>query len=394
MRAAILGAFPYPYPQGSQIFATQHARALVRAGTQVRLFTYGRGSGKRPEDLELTAPPRWLSPTRMRSGPTLAKPAADTALLASYLEACRASPFDVAFAHNAEAALIAIAARAITHTPVIYVAHTILRHELSAYAPERFARALHAVGRGVDRLIARHADGIVALCDDAHEDLAPLARGPIEVIPPGLDPAEAPSNEEVDRCCLHFGLERGDFALYCGNLDGYQDLELLADAARALHTSTALPLVIATHDASDVPRALAGQPNLHCIEVRDFAQTRALICASQSLLLCRRRRGGFPIKLLNYMEAGQPIVAFERVAPGFTHLENAWLLEPDAGAGELAQAIQSLWRDAALRARLGEGARRLLESRHGWAQLTQRTCAFAEEVIADHSARRTRRPMR
>ncbi|MBW2293478.1 MAG: hypothetical protein JRG94_14370 [Deltaproteobacteria bacterium] len=44
MRAAVLGAFPYPYPQGSQVFVTDHSRALRGVGFEVSLFTYGRGS--------------------------------------------------------------------------------------------------------------------------------------------------------------------------------------------------------------------------------------------------------------------------------------------------------------------------------------------------------------
>ncbi|MCP5040369.1 MAG: glycosyltransferase family 4 protein [bacterium] len=390
VRAAILGAFPFPYPQGSQIFAADHSRALARADFDVRLFTYGRGIGTPPDDLALAPSPRWLSPTAMRSGPTLGKLPADAALLATYVRAARQEGFDIAFAHNAEAALIAIAARSITRIPVIYVAHTILRHELSAYANVRFAAALQAIGDRLDRVIARHADGIIALSEDAREDLAPHARGPTEVIAPGLDATAPPVAAAIESTCAAFGLERDGFALYCGNLDGYQDLDLLAGAADVLRGHNDLPLVIATHDASHIPPSLAG---LRCIEVRDFAQTRALIFASQSLVLCRRRRGGFPIKLLNYMEAGRPIVAFERVASGFEHLSSGWLLAHDAGARELAGAIDTLSRDAALREELGRGARALLETEHGWAQLAQRTRTFAETVLSGAQAPSRRMPI-
>ena len=385
MRAAVLGAFPFPYPQGSQVFVTDHSRALMRAGVGVALFTYGQGEGPVPEDLESVASPRWLSPRAMRSGPTWAKFPADAALLATYIRASRAEKFDVAFAHNAEAAVIAIAARKITGTPVIYLAHTILEHELSAYGSDRFSGTLCRVGRRIDRLIARRADGIVALCNDARADLSRDGKCPIEVIAPGLVPAPPPEAKDIAEACGRHALECDGYALYCGNMDGYQDLDLLAQAARSMKQGCpdgAPQLVVASHDISRLPDSFRGVENLICVAVDDFAQTRALIAGAQSLVLCRRRRGGFPIKLLNYMEARKPIVAFSGVAPGFTHMRNAWLLGPGAGGKELADGLIALAQQRELREALGEGARQLLERDHEWALLAQRTRAFAEDVVA------------
>jgi glycosyltransferase involved in cell wall biosynthesis len=397
MRAAVLGAFPYPYPQGSQVFVTDHSRALRGVGFEVSLFTYGRGTGNAPDDLELVASPRWLSPSAMRSGPTLAKLPADAALLSMVLGTHRERPFDVSFAHNAEAATVALAARAITNTPVIYVAHTIMRHELASYAPGRWERPLCGFGTRLDRFIARRVDGIIALCEDASTLLSPDARGPLEIIPPGLDPQPLPSASQIAEVCARHLLRPGRYTLYCGNLDGYQDLHLLADAAResvATSESPPLEIVVATHDASRIPSSIRGLDNLACIEVDGFAEMRSLIAGAQSVVLTRRRQGGFPIKLLNYMEAAKPIVAYERVAPGFEHLRNAWLLKANAGGVELADALRTLARRDDLRADLGSGARQLLEDAHPWAQLAQKTRAFAETVLANRSASRRHVPIK
>ena len=382
----MLGAFPFPYPQGSQIFVTDHTRALVRGGVEAQLFSYGSGLGEVPKDLDCVASPSWLSPVAMRSGPTLAKIPADAGLLATYLRAARAQKFDVAFAHNAEAAMIALAARAHVNVPVIYVAHTILRHELSAYGWPVVGSMLAEVGGVIDRFIGRRVDGIVALCDDAKRDLAPIARGPVEVIPPGLDVGEEACASEVASACSHHGLALGEYALYCGNLDGYQDLDLLAQAAALMSKGGGDPkVVVATHDATALPVSFYGVANLSCIEVENFAQMRALIAGAQSVVLCRQRRGGFPIKLLNYMEASKAIVAFQGIAPGFEHRESAWLLEEDAGAPQLAEALRALASNVSLRETLGQGARSLVETHHSWESLTHRTCALAETVIAQRS---------
>jgi glycosyltransferase involved in cell wall biosynthesis len=397
MRAAVLGALPFPYPQGSQVFVTDHSRALKGVGVDVSLFTYGCGVGSAPSDLEQVPSPRWLSPSSMRSGPTLAKFPADAGLLASFLRAHRDRRFDVALAHNAEAAIIALAARPFTGTPVIYVAHTILEYELAAYGANRWEHPLSMLGQGVDRFIASRVDGIIALCEDAKEVLAPHARRPIEIIPPGLDPVPLPGAQHISDACARHGLTPDTFALYCGNLDGYQDLHLLAEAAHRLTSKTPGKLeriVVATHDASRIPKAIAGLDRLLCIEVRDYAEVRALIGGAQSVVLCRRRRGGFPIKLLNYMEAEKPIVAYERVAPGFKHMHDAWLLSPDAGGNELADALCGLSVREDLRASLGRGSRQLLKDVHPWERLARKTRKFAETIAANTSPNREQWPIK
>jgi glycosyltransferase involved in cell wall biosynthesis len=396
MRVAVLGAFPFPYPQGSQVYATDHTRALRGAGVDVSLFTYGSGVGTTPGDLDVVTPPSWLSPRAMRSGPTLAKFPADAALLASFVRAHRERRFDVVLAHNAEAAIIGLAARPITGTPVIYIAHTILHNELAAYAASSWERPLRRLGKEIDRFIAKRVDGIIALCADAEDVLAPHARGPIEIIPPGLDPLRPPDTQQIDAACARHGLVPESYALYCGNLDGYQDLHLLAEAAHRLSSkapSNLRSIVVATHDASRIPQVIAGLDRLQCVEVKDYSEIRALIAGAQSVVLSRRRRGGFPIKLLSYMEAQKPIVAYERVAPGFEHMHNAWLLGPEAEGSEFAEALCTLALREDLRTSLGRGSRQLLRDVHPWARLAQKTRNFAETIAADYSTRRELKPI-
>jgi len=376
---AVVGAFPFPYPQGSQVYVAEQARALARAGARPVLFTYGRGAGPRPPDLVFAPAPGWASPRAMGSGPQWGKPLADAALLGTYARRARQG-FTCALTHNAEAGCIALAARRLTGLPVVYVAHTVLRHELSAYAGPRWRGLLDRVGGRVDRLVVRHADAVIALCDEARADLEPFARGPVVVLPPGHDPAESPKPEALARVCERHGLREGGFVLYSGNLDGYQDLALLASAARRLPLGTP-PIVVATHDAGAARAPVAPElAGLRIVAVSDFEEMRALVHAARILVLTRRRPGGFPVKLLNYMEAARPIVAFANVGVGLRDGESARLLAPGADAATLADALLELHADPALRARLGAGARRQLETRHGWADLARRTLDLVASV--------------
>ncbi len=383
-RIAVLGAFPFPYPQGSQVFVADQARALAEAGAQPVLFSYGRGLGERPRDIECVPAPARLSPRAMRSGPNWGKPVADLALLASWRRAARRArrrdqAFDLVLAHNAEAASIALLSRRSTRTPVIYVAHTLLGHELSAYLPERHAGEANRAGRLIDRALARRVDGIIVLSEEAREALAPHARGPVAQIPPGFSPEPKPEPGSVMRSCTRHGLIPGRYALYSGNLDRYQDLELLAHAGNLLPRS-APPLVIATHDDRAGDEAATQLPDhggrLRRVVVQDFNEMRRLLYGALCLVAPRRRVGGFPIKLLNYMETGRPIVAFDGRAPGLRHDESAWLVDEARGAHGLAQGLARLEADPAQAKRLGSAARRRLETHHPWPGVAAATLEY------------------
>jgi len=380
MRLLLIGAFPYPVPQGSQVFATDQARALARAGAEVTLATYGRGEEAPPTDIEWLPSSRCAAPRRTRSGPSLAKPFADAALVATVTRAQRARRFDLALAHNAEAALVAEAARRLCGLRFVYVAHTLLAQELSAYAPARYAswlEPLDRLGAAIDRRAARSADGVIALCGAAERALAPHTRGPIARIPPGFDPTrsgEQPSEADRHAACAALGLEPRRFFLYAGNLDGYQELDLL-DAAAAQLGPGSPPVVVATHETSGARRFAALR-----VEKTSLETTRALACEASALVLTRRRTGGFPIKLLNYMQTGRPIVAFETVAEGLVDGESARLLDAAATPKQLAEALRELDANPDLAAALGAAARERLRIHHDWGELASRTLALCREI--------------
>jgi len=376
LRLAVVGAFPFPSPQGSQVFAADQARALRRVGASVELVTYGRGAGPPPPDLPWSGAPRWLSPRSLRSGPTPAKALADAALAAALLARWRRVRFDAVLAHHVEAAALASLLRRAAGVPWVYVAHTLLAEELSAYLRWGPPDAWQRLGARLDRAAAGGADAVVALSSAAEARLATAARGPVRRIPPGLDPGPEPSADLRARACARLGLAPGTFVLYAGNLDAYQDLELLARAAERLQAS-GVPTVAATHDARACQRLGA----LRVEQVEDAREARALCFAAGALALPRRRRGGFPVKLLNYLEAGRPVVAHRRVADGLEDGRDAVLLPDDAGPEAWARALADLLRQPERAGRLGAGGRRHLERDHAWPDLAARTLELVRGLV-------------
>src|SRR5262249_58841061 len=96
---AIVAAFPFPAPQGSQVFVREQVRALAAAGARATLFCYGRGAGPPPAGIECVRVARALSPRRTSAGPSAAKPCADVALAALVARARRRRPLDAPLPH-------------------------------------------------------------------------------------------------------------------------------------------------------------------------------------------------------------------------------------------------------------------------------------------------------
>ena len=368
MRLALLLAAPFPLRQGSQAYVADQAAALARAGARPTIICYGTGDGRELPGLDVVRAPEALSPPGLRSSANPLKSIGDAALAATLVAAHRERRFDAVLAHNSEAALVALGVRALLGIPVVYVVHTLLRHELSAYGPAALGGVLDAAGGLLERRLAAHADAVLVLCRAAEEALAPVARGRLERIPPGLDPAPLPGASEREAVCKRHELEPDRFVLYTGNVDRYQDLDVLDRAAGLLPDT---PVVVATHDPTG-----ADFRSLRVVRVEEHAEVRALLAACAVTALPRRRPGGFPIKLLNAMEAARPIVAHASVGEGLEHERSGWLLPDDADAGAWAGALRRLLDDPTLADGIGIGARRVLEERHAWPPLAAQTLAL------------------
>lgn len=365
-RIALVGAFPFPLSQGSQRFLSDQARALQAAGARVTVFTYGVGDGHAPDDIELRRTPRWTNPRRLSSGLAVRKPLADLALTRLVLRSHRERAFDALLAHNAEAALAGFAARMRGGPPVVYVAHTLWQQELASHLPPgALAPAWPRLGAALDRFCARHSAAVLALTEAARVALSPHARGPIVVVPPGWRPEAEPSIEAVQRACARKGLEPGRYVVYAGNLDRYQGLELLDAAAAAVPE---LRCIAVTHARR--PGRFRALETVHVASPQD---ARALVFGAGCVAIPRRALGGFPLKLIDAMEARRAIVGHTGLLGSLLHDESAWCLPPGAGAAQWAASLAALQRDNALRQRLGAGARTVLEGEHAWPKLADRT---------------------
>jgi len=424
MRLLLVGAFPYPHHQGSQVYFQEQAIALRSAGAEVCLLTYASNSsrispgaapapgGRSPDEhwraldgFELRTSPGWTAPASLRAGPSWAKPLGDLGLAMTLRHEIAShsgnNAYDAILTHNVEAALVALHGLPRGRPPVVYCAHTLLGEELSAYlrGPEtkglsvskavfgestRWLRGLDRVGEGIDRWIAQRVDGWLSLTQSSFRVMRQFSSAPGALVPPALpDPERSSAGMSPADVAHKHALEPGGFFLYSGNLDAYQELDILAAAAVDLAHRSATPpvIVIASHGpTADWAQAM---PGVEFREVESAAEMQALLSAARASLVMRRAKGGFPIKLVNSLALGTPVVAFHDKEWGLTHEGDSLICaSPEPPAKSLADALERLAGDEALTKRLADGARALYLERHRPERAAENTLALLRRVEA------------
>jgi glycosyltransferase involved in cell wall biosynthesis len=393
-RVALVAACPFPTLQGSQVLVRHLAQGLVDRGHEVVVVAYAEGL----EDALSGIPVRRIRPipgcSARRSGPRPAKLLLDLALLWTLVRVLRRERIELVHAHNYEGALVGLVASKLVGVPLIYHSHNALVEELPTYFTGRGARGLaRVVGAVVDRLVPRHADHCIAICRELVDFLR--ARGveeaAIRMIAPGssLDEFPVRSPTEVAAIRARFGFGTRPILLYTGNLDGYQNVDLLLGSIA--HVRARVPealLVIATHATlREVPDGLRRPPaNVEVVRTSDFATVRDLLTVADVALCPRHEWSGFPMKLLNYMAAGKPVVVSAGSAKAVRHGLNGWVV-PDGQPDVYARAIVDLLAAPRLRAALGAAARRTVEDEYGWDRVLDQVETTYQHVLDGHAAR-------
>lgn len=376
MRIALVAACPFPAPQGSQVFVGQMAESLAARGHCVSLLTYGSGEGQSPAGCEHLRLPRLPGDSRVRSGPSLAKPFLDLAMVGALLKLVKNRHVDIVHAHNYEALAVALVARKFSRFKLLYHSHNLMGDELPTYFRRSFARHLATwAGQLIDRQLPRRADHVIALCDYSARVLeqAGVRSERMTVLAPSVEAQEPAGDREAARRQL--GLADGRLVIaYCGNLDSYQDIETAIGGLLAYNRSSPVRqavLLLATHQQGRrVDKLLEQCPEserglLRVYPCRTYVDTRLVVAAADLLLLPRPVGSGYPVKLLNYLGSGRPVVSAGCGGKVLVHGKDG-LLFADGDSLAMAFCIERLEKESGLAERLSAAARNRFEHEMTW----------------------------
>lgn len=217
--------------------------------------------------------------------------------------------------------------------------------------------------RGVWRLLRRwaypRAAAVVAQTHRCAADLQAMVGRPIEVIanPVSLGPAAPAAN------AAGAGRDHGGYTLLAvGRLSPEKGFDLLVDAFAEVaerHPDWRLLILGEGPLRANLERRIAGHGLAGRIALPGFDAHVRDAMRRADLFVLSSRYEGFPNALLEAMAEGTACVSFDCDAGPrelIEHARNGWLV-PAGDATALAAALDTLMRDAALRARLGRCAR-------------------------------------
>jgi 1,2-diacylglycerol 3-alpha-glucosyltransferase len=89
---------------------------------------------------------------------------------------------------------------------------------------------------------------------------------------------------------------------------------------------------------------------------------------------------GHPVKLLNYMLAGKPVVSFAGGAKGVRHLHDAFIV-PNHDYEALGRGIATLLEDRALAAELGANGKATVLADFDWRQICRKIEHIYDQLL-------------
>ncbi|MDF1565087.1 MAG: glycosyltransferase family 4 protein [Deltaproteobacteria bacterium] len=379
-------ASPFPALRGTQGYLFELMRAQAALGHEVHLFCYaGRLDGEVPPRVTLhRSPPLPGVPSALRSSPGLARPVNDLALLGRLLSDPATRRMEVLHGHNHEGGLAALLAGRALGIPVVHQVHGNLEAELESWAGAGRARLLGPLaplaGLLFDRRLPAASDACLRL--RAPEDRADFVG---EVLPPGISPAaeQAPG---LDRAALARSLGAGPWVAYAGNLDPYQDLPRLFATVRWLgEERPGLRLLIVSHDPPEARERVVQEGGLkegavRVVEAPDAAAAARWIVAAGLLLVPRTEPGGLPLKILNAIGLGVPVVTTLAAAAGLG--EEAGVVAGGASPEALAEAVLGVIEDPGRRQALQEAAERFTRA-NTWENVARACETVYQKLTAD-----------
>jgi glycosyltransferase involved in cell wall biosynthesis len=378
LKILFLAPQPFFEVRGTPLAVLAMVRTLTGLGHRVDLLTYPRGTDVAIAGLvhrrSLSLPVGRVPP-----GPSLAKVVLDVPFMVEALRRMATGRYDVVHAVEEAAHLAAPLARLFRLPLVMDIDSSIpdqLRHSaLPGRGP------LGWMAARMEAHALRRAAAVITVCRSLTEGVrarAPEARVFQIEDPPLVDAAPADPRAVAD-LRRSLGLGPGPVVLYSGNLEPYQGVELLVDAAAEVPGAW---FVFMGGDPAGIAalRGRAGKTGARCVFAgpRPPAELKEFLALAEVLVSPRVRGENTPFKVYTYLASGKPLVATR--LPTHTQLMDdsmAVLVEPTPAG--LAGGIRAVLADPAEAAHRARRGRELIERDYSVERFAEKVrAAYAE----------------
>ena len=365
MKILLLAPHPFYQARGTPIAVKTVLEFLSGRGDTVDVLTYAEGSDVSIPNCTVHRIPRVPGLQGIRPGFSVKKVLSDILMVGSCLRLVRRTRYDLIHAVE-ESAFIAAAMRAITGVPYVYDMDSSLAEQLvDAYPPLRFA---FSALRRMEAVAIRRSSGVLAVCA-ALEDVA-LAHAPGQLVGRVEDTTLLTGPKPAGGNGRGLPPSDGPMAMYVGNLESYQGIDLLLEGFR--HTLSRVPqakLVIVGGRDAEIAHYRGRAERLGIDGSVVFAGPRPIgmlpdLLRQADVLVSPRLKGlNTPMKIYSYLDSGSAVLA-TRLRTHTQVLDDgmAYLVEPEPHA--LGHGLAELMADPELRAKLASTAKAYVQREH------------------------------
>jgi 1,2-diacylglycerol 3-alpha-glucosyltransferase len=387
----MVAACPFPVNYGSPGAIRELAATLSEMGHDIHIVTYPDGQDLTVGKARLhrvTRKQRWNN--AFTAGPSGDKFLLDFQMIGELFKTVRREKIEIIHAHNYEGVLIGLLGKILTGKPVIYQAVNLMSDELPTYRFIKPAIVAKYLGAVLDWFVPIFPDHIVAVTQELYNYLEKrgVPKKKLSMIPCGIIPAMF-DNPNPHRFREKYGLGERPVVMYTGITNFFQRIDyLLRSFPLVLKEvpSAMLMIVNPLEAAPNLPELQALARELRITDNVIFAGPHTLdelpdyLAMATVTVVPRPECPGHPIKLLNYMISGKPIVCSAGGAKFVTDMRDA-LIVPDHDWKAMGEAIVKLIREPELAKRLGTNARQNAIENFDWLAVSQRVAALYEGLL-------------
>ena len=377
MKILLLAPQPFFQARGTPIAVRLVLEFLSGRGHQVDLLSFHEGSDVEIPNCRIVRIPRLPGIHNIRPGFSLKKVLCDLVMLFSCARLMHRTRYDLVHAVE-ESAFIAAALQPLTGVPYVYDMDSSLAEQMIDAYPG--LRLIGPVLRRCEGVAVRRSAGVLTVC----ATLQDIARNHAPGTPVGRveDTTLLPPGERANGAKqLPPETEGAPVALYVGNLERYQGIDLLLEGFRhTLDQMDQARLVIVGGRQDDIERygrrafALGIGQAVHFLGPKPVSELGDLLREADVLVSPRLKGTNTPMKIYSYLDSGTAVLATRlRTHTQVLSDRTAYLVDPEPFA--LGSGLAALLRDDSLRERLAaeakdhvrreftpEAARRKLES--------------------------------
>ena len=361
MRILVLAPHPFFQARGTPLAVKTVLEFLSSRGHEIDLLTFHEGENITIANCQIHRIARPLGISNIRPGFSLKKVVCDLFMFVKCLRMVRRNRYDLIHAVE-ESAFIAAAMQGLAGVPYVYDMDSSLAEQLVEAYPH-LQVALSTLRR-CEALAVRRSMGVLTVCaaleDLAHEHAPDKPVGLVEDTT--LLPARSSQGGQSRDTPLPVG-DQNPVAMYVGNLERYQGIDLLLEGfQRALTRVPDAHLVIVGGMEEDIARyrrkalrlGIAGR--VHFLGPRPIASLAGLLKRADVLVSPRLKGLNTPMKIYSYLDSGTAVLATRlRTHTQVLDDHTAYLVAPTAEA--VGDGLADLLKDPGLRARLASQAK-------------------------------------